>query len=125
MKTLQEILTEQPHVAFIDGDHTASVVETELIAAYNKAKKGDVILLHDCNPPSEGHQITPRIQNEWCGDVWRVCKGFKEKYKTAKTEYIDEKYGVFKIQKTTPKRISEGFTDLETDFKDFDISCLK
>lgn len=125
MKTLREILESENYFAFIDGDHNPDVVERELVEAYNNANKGDVILLHDCNPPTELHQKVPRMQNEWCGQVWRVCKGFKEKYRLAKTEYIDEQYGVFKIKKTTPKNIKLGFTDFETEFKDFDISCLK
>lgn len=55
---------------FIDGLHHAPQVMRDFKNAKKFLSKHGTIVFHDCNPPTELHQVVPRQQKEWCGDVW-------------------------------------------------------
>lgn len=61
---------------FIDGLHHADQVKQDIENAWIALNPGGVIVLHDCNPPTESTTCVPRgKQREWCGDVYRtVCR---------------------------------------------------
>ena len=108
-------------VIFIDGDHTAEQVEKDILNAWAACKKGGVIILHDINPPTEAHQITPRVQDSWTGDAWRAWVGFKDLNADVKTEYVEEKYGLGVIYKSGHK-IGPGFTNTYLKYEDIEAS---
>jgi hypothetical protein len=60
---------------FIDGLHHADQVKRDIENSWNSLNVGGVIVIHDCNPPSEATTCVPRgKQREWCGDVYKaVC----------------------------------------------------
>src|SRR5699024_11032516 len=71
-------------VVFIDSDHTAEQVRKDISNALKCSPK--VVILHDTLPPDEAHQIVPRQQKQWCGDVWRAVVGFIESYPDVRVE---------------------------------------
>jgi hypothetical protein len=73
-------------VIFIDGLHTYKQSLEDVNNALARLNDGGVIILHDCNPPSEAaaypvdsledvvKQKLPGWTGDWCGDVWKtVC----------------------------------------------------
>lgn len=59
---------------FIDGLHHADQVKKDLLNAWEQLNEGGVIVMHDCNPPSELTTCVPRgSQREWCGDVYKTA----------------------------------------------------
>ena len=59
-------------LVFIDGWHGYDQAYRDVKNAVNVLNDGGLILLHDCNPRTEGMQIVPKQQVEWTGDVWKA-----------------------------------------------------
>lgn len=60
-------------LVFIDGLHHADQVQRDIKNAWDVLNEGGVIVLHDCNPPTEATTCVPRgAQREWCGDVYKT-----------------------------------------------------
>lgn len=59
---------------FIDGLHHADQVQKDVINSWACLNPGGVIVMHDCNPPTEATTCVPRgKQREWCGDVFLIA----------------------------------------------------
>lgn len=58
-------------IIFIDGLHETDQVDKDIRNALNSLNKEGIIVLHDCNPIKEEHQVVPRISKHWNGDVWK------------------------------------------------------
>lgn len=64
-------------IIFIDGLHTKEQVSKDIVNSLKILNKGGKIVVHDCLPPTEEHQMVPRIPNcGWCGDVWKAIPEF-------------------------------------------------
>jgi hypothetical protein len=113
--------TDKFDIVFIDGDHSALQVERDIINAWNCLHKGGVIILHDVNPPTKEHQVMPRQQLSWTGDVWRAFVGFKKVHPKIETNYFEEKYGLGVIWKSGHK-LKETFADLDMPWLEFSTS---
>ena len=102
---------------FIDGLHYSDQVEKDIVNAYKCLNKGGVILVHDCNPWEKQIQRVPRETTAWTGDVWKAVFGFIDEYgEKIKTEYIEERAGIFAIWKTGRFKVTEGFNKPELDW---------
>ena len=58
-------------IIFIDGLHEYHQVMRDIKNSLKFLNKDGVILLHDCLPRTIWNQITPRINSDWNGDVWK------------------------------------------------------
>ena len=58
-------------IIFIDGLHEYHQVMRDIKNSLNFLNNNGVILLHDCLPRTIWNQITPRINSDWNGDVWK------------------------------------------------------
>ena len=58
-------------IIFIDGLHEYHQVMRDINNSLNFLNPNGVILLHDCLPRTIWNQITPRINSDWNGDVWK------------------------------------------------------
>lgn len=70
-------------VAFVDGLHTFEQSLRDVLNCLRYLNKGGVIILHDCNPPSEAaafpaasfdHARQANVSGwtgDWCGDTWK------------------------------------------------------
>ena len=58
-------------IIFIDGLHEYSQVMKDIKNSLRFLNKEGVILLHDCLPRTIWNQITPRLNSDWNGDVWK------------------------------------------------------
>ncbi len=58
-------------IVFIDGLHEYSQVMKDIKNSLRFLNKDGIILLHDCLPRTIWNQITPRLNSDWNGDVWK------------------------------------------------------
>ena len=58
-------------IIFIDGLHIEKQVDRDIKNSLRHLTKRGIIVMHDCNPPSEKHQAVPRLQKVWNGTVWK------------------------------------------------------
>lgn len=67
-------------IIFIDGLHEYRQVFRDIQNSLKFLNNNGVILLHDCLPRTIWNQITPRINEDWNGDVWKAivhCRTIK------------------------------------------------
>lgn len=79
-KLIQPKLNSKYDIIFIDGLHECEQVKRDILNSINYLNANGTIIMHDCNPPTEAHQIVPRIQSDWNGDVWKAFVFYKMKY---------------------------------------------
>jgi hypothetical protein len=60
--------------------------------------KNGSIVMHDCLPLKEEHQIVPRKSNYWNGDVWKAFVRLRNERKDVKMSVIDTDCGLGFIQ---------------------------
>jgi hypothetical protein len=94
-------------IVFIDGLHEAEQVYRDVMNSFDILNQGGVILLHDCNPPTEKHARPEYTSDmaEWNGDVYKAW--IKLRSLVAPWAYvIDTDWGVGVIDTTEkPKEI--------------------
>lgn len=87
-------------IIFIDGLHEESQVDNDIYNSLKCLQNGGVIVVHDCLPPTEAHQSSPRIQGTWNGDVWKsLVKMSLIKHPNLKVSVINLDWGCGIIQK--------------------------
>ena len=64
-------------IIFIDGLHHEDQVDRDIQNSIKHLNENGFIILHDCNPINESHQIVPRISKLWNGDVWKSIVKFR------------------------------------------------
>lgn len=107
---------------FIDGLHHSDQVQRDIL---NSLKcKPKVIFLHDTLPPTKEHQIVPRKQLSWTGDVWRAVVGFIKNHPKERVETYRADYGLTVIYPSS-KRYKKNFVDTEMTFEYFDTNKIE
>lgn len=88
---------------FLDGLHTEEQIGKDVVNAMKCLNENGFIIVHDCLPRSYEATITPRIQTEWNGTVW---KGIVELTKQGLDIKVwDKDYGVAIIRKTNDENL--------------------
>jgi len=64
-------------IILIDGLHLASQVEKDIINSLNFLSKDGIIVMHDCNPIKEQHQLKEIQSGVWNGNVWEAFAKFR------------------------------------------------
>ena len=57
---------------FIDGLHQAEQVIKDIHNALDILRAGGVLVVHDCDPPTERSGQPEPCSGVWCGDVWKA-----------------------------------------------------
>jgi hypothetical protein len=109
-------------VVFIDGLHHADQVRKDIINSMKCNAKA--IILHDTIPPTEEHQIVPRQQKSWTGDVWRSAIGFHENYPDVEFETYRSDYGLTVIY-PKGKKVRKHFENTEIAWEYFKENAKK
>jgi hypothetical protein len=100
-------------VIFIDGLHLAEQVERDILNSLEFIKDTGLIILHDCNPPSEYHQredysfLNSPAGVLWNGTTWKAYYKFRHRKDLFSICYNTD-WGVGVISKTK----YEGFNNL-------------
>jgi len=105
-------------IIFIDGLHLWEQVDKDINNSLNHLTDNGVIILHDCNPLKEEHQIRNFIPGSlWNGDVWKaILKHRVENNNTIITTIsTDHGLGIIKKgkqKKYIPKEKIESYYDV-------------
>ena len=95
--------TKKYDVIFVDGLHHAEQVERDIKNSLKFIHRDGCIIVHDCNPIDERHQVIPVGQCKtltWNGDVWKAWVKAMSIYKFEKfTVDIDHGVGVINLNK--------------------------
>ena len=106
-------------IVFIDGLHTFAQSLTDVQSSLQYLNKNGVIMLHDCNPPSEVAAIPARSIREiqelnppgftgtWNGDVWKTVAYLRATRKDLHIFVIDCDFGLGIITRGTPEHMLE------------------
>jgi SAM-dependent methyltransferase len=101
---------------FIDGLHHADQVKRDIQNAWDCLNPGGVIVLHDCNPPTEATTCVPRgSQREWCGNTYQAVLQCRDVLEFT----TDFDYGCAVIREQGPEWPLD-FTDEQLTWKEFD-----
>ena len=63
---------EEFDVVFIDGLHLCEQVVRDVRNSLARLNPNGVIILHDCLPREETHQLREQQRGAWNGDVWKA-----------------------------------------------------
>ena len=89
-------------IVFIDGLHEYSQTLKDISNSLDHLNKNGIIVLHDCNPPTEWHQREPSEfdgTGKWNGTVWKGFVEYRSKRKDLNMFVVDCDWGVGIIQK--------------------------
>lgn len=66
-------------LVFIDGLHLCEQVLRDIEHSLDVLNEGGTVLVHDCLPQHERHQLRRRLQACWTGDVWKAVVKLRER----------------------------------------------
>jgi len=101
-------------VVFIDGLHNYRQSLKDVKNSLNYLNEGGVIVMHDCNPPSQitatpGKSINyvrklnlPEFNDDWCGDVWKTIPHLRSMRNDLKILVFNYDVGIGIITKGEP-----------------------
>lgn len=86
-------------IFFIDGMHKQDYVERDIKNAIRHLSENGIIVLHDCNPPTEIHTTIGDEHGNWNGTVYKAVLGATNKYPGFDFNVIDTDWGVGILKK--------------------------
>jgi len=103
----------QPKVIFVDGLHTYEQSLRDVINGLAHLQRGGVILMHDCNPPTEAaaypadsidHAKTELQEYEglWNGDVWKAIVHMRSLHPDLEVFVLDCDHGIGVVRRGKP-----------------------
>lgn len=93
-------------VAFLDGLHTYHQTYLDVVNTLDFISSGGIILMHDCNPPTEAAAFpAPSLEeaaklnlpgwiNQWCGDVWKSIVRLRSTRDDLRVFVLDCDFGI-------------------------------
>lgn len=114
-----KINSENFDIIFIDGLHLEEQVDKDIVNSLNVLNEGGVIILHDCNPPSEFHQrknyeVDGKFPS-WNGTVWRSIAKLRMTRTDLKINVLDTDWGLGIIKKSFNEPLYEKHEDFDYD----------
>ena len=102
-------------IIFIDGLHHSDQVIKDITNSLKHTTDNGVIVMHDCNPPTQAHAQVPRNgQNEWNGDTYKALLQSRINNPQHEHFVVDDDWGVGVILKNqsdfpiTKENLQEG-----------------
>jgi hypothetical protein len=82
---------------FIDGLHHNEQMYKDIVNSLSILSENGTIVIHDCNPKEEIHQIVPRVSKVWNGDVWKAWVKFRLENSKKEGKDVDYYYTNFVV----------------------------
>lgn len=116
---------KQYDIIFIDGMHEEKQVMKDISNSLKRLKKGGVIVMHDCNPPTEWHARSYdaylKERGHWNGTTYRAFVNYRCAEENLEMYVVDTDWGIGIIrdgtQETYPNKVT-NFDDFENDRKE-------
>ncbi len=113
---------EKYDIIFIDGLHLEEQVDKDIVNSLDALNENGIVLLHDCNPPTEFHQRDKYEVNgkfpAWNGTVWRSIAKVRMTRTDLKVQVVDTDWGVGIIEKSENQELFPETKDLNYKFLD-------
>lgn len=102
-------------VAFLDGLHTYQQTYIDVANTLDYISSGGIILMHDCNPPTEASAYPapsweeaagmniPGWDGRWCGDVWKSIVRLRTTRDDLKVFVLDCDFGIGVVYRGKPE----------------------
>lgn len=97
--------TQTFDIVFIDGLHHDDQVERDMTNSLKFLNPNGTIVVHDCNPMEEQHQVVPAVVPYWCGTVWKAWVRMRQKLSGSLEMFVvnfDTGIGIMKRGKSYP-----------------------
>lgn len=102
---------EKYDIFFIDGMHKQDYVERDIRNAIKHLNEGGMIVLHDCNPPTEIHTTTGDEHGNWNGTVYKAVLGSVNKYPGFNYNTVDTDWGIGILKSLRQAKYLPGIYD--------------
>jgi Methyltransferase domain len=86
-------------IIFVDGLHEERQVLRDIHNSLRHLAAGGTILVHDCDPVSEVHQLPEKILLEWCGTTWKAWSRLRCNRPDLQMFVIDADWGIGVIRR--------------------------
>jgi hypothetical protein len=86
--------TKKYDLIFVDGLHLYEQAYRDIINSLNSLNDKGVIIVHDCNPPSEWHQRENNFKGQWNGTTWKAFVRLRCERKDLNMFVIDSDWGI-------------------------------
>jgi hypothetical protein len=85
-------------IVFIDGLHVEEQVDRDIVNSLRHLAPGGIIVVHDCNPPTEWHQRSYEEAQkngcrQWNGTVWRSIVKVRGSRSDLEVRTVDTDWG--------------------------------
>jgi len=127
------LISSPPEVIFIDGLHTFEQTLQDCYNSLNYLAEGGMIILHDCNPPSES-SATPALSileaekswksqhnsgwtDVWCGDSWKTIPYLINNHPELNVSVLNADFGLGLVSKK--KSIDQKFYQFPDDIQEY------
>lgn len=75
-------------LVFVDGLHTREQAGRDIQNALAHLAPGGVVVVHDCDPPTEASAGQAEVPGIWCGEVWRAWVHFRATHPLGRTAFV-------------------------------------
>jgi len=86
-------------VIFIDGLHVCEQVYRDILNSLDILSGGGHIIVHDCNPLEEAHQLEERPTKIWNGTAWKAWVRLRSEREDLSMRVVDIDHGCGVIKK--------------------------
>jgi hypothetical protein len=104
---------------FVDGLHTHEQSYIDVINSMNCLNQGGVIVMHDCNPPTEYHirsyEEYLKTRGQWNGTVFKGFIQLKSEFKEWNCFIVDEDFGCGVL---TKRNLNKKFNSYDIDINE-------
>ena len=115
-------------IFFIDGLHIREQVYHDIVNALKHMRPGGSIVLHDCNPTEEWHQVTsddpvdrthrrlcrgPNKGGDWNGDVWKAFLDLRRTRSDLEMLTVDTDFGCGIVRSGSQELYLDDATNLD------------
>lgn len=104
-------------VVFIDGHHSFDQSSRDIANSLSNLRPGGVVLVHDCNPPTEAAASPDPAgagEGPWCGDVWKAIAHLRATRSDLRVRVLDTDCGVGVIDRGESETIELDAAQLAT-----------
>lgn len=107
-------------IIFIDGLHVEEQVDRDIANSLKHLAPGGIIVVHDCNPPTEWHQRSyeEALQNGcrlWNGTVWRSMAKLRGSRRDLEVRTVNTDWGCGLIRPSPNTTYGEQLIELPYD----------
>lgn len=104
--------TKKYDVIFIDGLHLYDQAYKDATNALGALKEGGIVIMHDCNPTKEEHQVEVYRGGTWNGTVWKAFVRMRVERDDLEMFVINADWGVGVIKPNKGQEVFDCYENI-------------